>query len=150
MSSPAVAVPRDAPLFDALVVLRTHGFSGVPVEDDAGRVVGVLSERDIARVFAEALSMGEVKALLDVLLVGLVEQPTPSLRYLRERLEESRVEEAMTAPAYVTYPEAPLELAAEVMVENGIDRLPVVEHDRLVGILTRHDVLRALVGAKPA
>ncbi len=147
MSRPAASIGSDATLYDALVALRTSGYSGLPVLDASGRVVGVLSERDLVRVFAGALSRHKVKGLLDVLMVGLVDQPQPSLRAARERLEELTVGEAMSSPPYVIRPDAPLELAAEVMVENSINRLPVVEADRLVGIVTRNDLVRAMVTA---
>lgn len=147
MSRPAASIGRDATLYDALVALRANGFSGLPVLDTPGRVVGVLSERDLVRIFAGVLSRHKVKGLLDVLLVGMLDQPEPALRTARERLEELTVGEAMSSPPYVIRPDAPLELAAEIMVENSINRLPVVEADRLVGIVTRNDLVRAMVSA---
>ena len=145
MSQPAISIGAEASIFDALVAMRTHGISGLPVLGSSQTVVGVLSEHDVARVFAEALSVHEVKALLDVLLVGVLDQPTESLRAARERLEEASVSSAMTAPAFVIHPDAPLELAAEVMVENSINRVPVVLGERLVGVVTRHDLIHAMV-----
>ncbi len=148
MTRPAVSIGTDAKLFDALMTLRTYSFSGLPVIDPDGRVVGVVSERDIARVIAGSPARHDVRAFLDLLMVGLVEQPHPTLRDARQRLEETTVEEAMSAPAFVIEAEAPMELAAEVMTENTIDRLPVVEDDRLLGIVTRSDLIRAIV-ARP-
>ncbi|MCI4369537.1 MAG: CBS domain-containing protein, partial [Thermoplasmata archaeon] len=112
--------------------------------DASGRVGGVLSERDVARVYAGALSRHDVKGLLDILTVGFLDQREPWLRSARQRLEEMVVADAMTSPAYVIRPDAPLELAAEIMVENSINRIPVVEGEHLVGIVTRNDLVRAV------
>lgn len=145
MSTPVVTVSPDATLFDCLVTMRSNGYSGLPVLGETDRVVGVVSERDIARVFAGSLSERRVKALLDVLMVGLLAQPEASLREARERLEQTRVREAMSAPPFVVRPDAPLELAAEVMTENRINRLPVVSRGKLVGLLARADLVRGLM-----
>lgn len=145
MSRSAVTVGPQASLYDALVAMRANGFSGLPVIDPSGAVVGVLSERDIARAFAGAISGLKVKGLLDVLMVGLLEQPERSLRDARARMEEETVREAMSSPAYIIRPDAPLELAAEVMSENAINRIPVVDGAKLVGIVTRSDLVRAQV-----
>lgn len=145
MTSPAVTVSPDATLYDSLVAMRANNHSGLPVVDATREVVGVLSERDVARIFAEGLSEKRVRALLDVLLVGLADQPHPSLRAARASLEETRVRDAMSSPPYVIRPDAPLELAAEVMTENRINRLPVVDRKHLVGIVTRSDLVRGMV-----
>lgn len=130
---------------DALAAMRAGGFSGLPVVDASAAVVGVVSERDVARVIAGALARRRVKALLAVLMVGITDLPEPSLRRARVRLEEASVTEAMSSPPYTIRPAAPLELAAEVMTENRINRLPVVDQGRLVGIVTRNDLVRAMV-----
>lgn len=145
MSRTPVVTRADATLYDALVAMRSHGFSGLPVVDADDRVLGVVSERDVARVFAGPLAERKVTGLLDVLLTGLASLPEPALREARERLEQTLVNEAMSSPAFVVSPAAPLELAAEVMAENRIDRLPVVEHDRLVGVLARTDLVRGIL-----
>lgn len=145
MSSPVVTATPESSLYDCLVTMRTNGFAGLPVIGKTERVVGVVSERDVARVFAGSLSEHRVKALLDVLLVGLLDQPERSLRESRERLEQTRVDQAMSAPPYIIRPDAPLELAAEVMTENRINRIPVVSRGKLVGIVTRSDLVRGLM-----
>jgi CBS-domain-containing membrane protein len=52
------------------------------------------------------------------------------------------VGEAMSSPAITIAPDSSVSIAADRMVECGINRLPVVQRDRLVGILTRHDLVR--------
>ncbi len=145
MSRTPVVTREGASLYDALVAMRSHGVSGLPVVGADDLVVGVVSERDVARVFAGPLAERKVKGLLEVLMTGLTSLPEPALREARERLEQTLVSEAMSSPAFVVSPAAPLELAAEVMTENRIDRLPVVENRRLVGILARADLVRGIL-----
>ena len=63
----------------------------------------------------------------------------------RSKLEARLVGEAMTAPAVTIEPQRPVALAAARMLERGVNRLPVVDEGRLVGIVTRADLIQAFV-----
>ena len=128
---------------EALLLLRTNEVSGLPVVDGAGNVLGVVSQKDLARRLAVPVNLPDVKGLLDVLMVGLGDQPIESLAKLRQALDTTAVEQAMSRPPFVVRSDAPLELAMEVMAENSISRLPVVEGRRLVGIVTPTDLIGA-------
>jgi CBS domain-containing protein len=145
LSAPAILVGSDATLFDAMVLMRTYRVSGLPVIDATGAVVGVLSLKDLSRVIVGSPLFPEITGVLDVLIAGLAQQPNATMRKWRQGLERTLVREAMSHPAFVITPTAPLELAAEVMTENEINRLPVVDRGRLIGVVTRHDLVRALV-----
>jgi CBS domain-containing protein len=145
LSAPAVLIGTEGTLLDAVMLMRTHDVSGLPVIDGGGAVVGVLSQKDIARIVAGSSGFPEIKGLLDVLMVGLVEPPASTLPGMRAKLEQTRVRDVMSRPPFVIRPDAPLEFAAEVMRDNSINRLPVVDDDRLVGVVTRNDILRAIV-----
>jgi CBS domain-containing protein len=120
------------PLKEAATLLATKGISGVPVVDEAGVVVGVLSEADIVvKAGGEARRRG--------LLSWLVE---PDLD-LQDKITAKTVEEAMSAPAITISPDRHVHEAAGLMVAESVNRLPVVDDGRLVGILTRADVVRA-------
>jgi CBS domain-containing protein len=149
MTSPVVTVGTTATLFEALLVLRSRGASGLPVVGPAGTVAGVVSERDIARVLMGGAGPPGIRGILDMVMTGLEQQPLESLKDLREKLESTRVEEVMSAPPLVIRPRDPVDLAAEMMREHEINRLPVVDHGRLVGIITRHDLIRAMVRPAP-
>ena len=106
--------------------------SGVPVVD-GGRVLGVVSEADI---------LGKEAVELRPTLLGRL------LR--RERLDAKKTartaRDAMTSPAVTVSPQRDVAHAARLMVERGINRLPVVtEEGGLVGIVTRADLVRAFV-----
>jgi CBS domain-containing protein len=145
MSRHPVTVGPDATLLDALVLMRGQKVSGLPVVDEAGKLVGVLSQRDVARTLKSAGGIPEVTGLFDLLMFGLSEDSGVSVQVLRRILEETNVRDAMSSPPIFLTTDASLELAAEVMRENEINRIPVVRGDRLIGIITRHDLVRALV-----
>jgi len=145
MSRHPVTVGPDATLLDALVLMRSQKVSGLPVVDEVGKLVGVLSQRDVARTLKSAGGIPEVTGLFDLLMFGLSEDTGVSVQVLRRILEETNVRDAMSSPPISLASDASLELAAEVMRENDINRIPVMRGDRLVGIITRNDLVRALV-----
>jgi CBS domain-containing protein len=149
LTAPPILVGSEASLFDALVLMRTFHVSGLPVVDRTGTVVGVVSEKDLARVAVGESCFPEIRGLLDVLMVGLAEQPTASLKEVQSELKDTRVADVMSSPPLVIHPDASLEFAAKVMEENAINRLPVLDERRLIGVVTRNDLVRAMVRYPP-
>lgn len=145
MSRHPVVIGPDATLLDSLVLMNGHKVSGVPVVDVVGKLVGVLSQRDVTRALKDAGGTPEVAGPFDRLLLGLSDQGEADARRLRQILKDTHVSDAMSTPPISIPPNASLELAAEMMRENEINRLPVLRGDRLVGIITRNDLVRALV-----
>ena len=137
MSTDVVTTTPAAPLRDVARVLVEHNISGIPVCDDAGAVVGVVSEGDI--LFKER---GPIETR-GGFLGWLLDSPSES------ELEKARARtagEAMTSPPVTAAPFESAAAAARRMTEVGVNRLPVVAMDgRLVGIVTRADLIRAFV-----
>lgn len=135
MTRDVVTVPPGASLKQAARLLVERGVSGMPVVDNEGDVLGVISEADVL------LKEG-----------GGVDVPRP-LAWLagfdveadRTKLEARLVGEAMTSPALTIESHRAIAVAARLMRENGVNRLPVVEGRKLVGIVTRADLVRAFV-----
>jgi len=145
MSRRPITVGPDATLLDALVLMRGQKVSGLPVVDEVGKLVGVLSQRDVARALKSAGGIPELTGPFDLLMVGLSGKGQLSVPVLRRILEETNVLDAMSTPPISISSDASLELAAETMRENEINRIPVLRGDRLVGIVTRNDLVRARV-----
>jgi CBS domain-containing protein len=135
MSTEVWTVRPDTLLKEAAQILAERRISGLPVVDELGHVVGVLSEGDI--LFKEA---GPHKESFFERWLAL---PVPGLA---EKLVSRTVGESMTAPAVTIGPKRPLAEAANAMIDGGVKRLPVVDDQgQLIGIVTRADLVRAFV-----
>jgi CBS-domain-containing membrane protein len=129
MTTSVVAVKRNADFKQIVSVLRRFRVSACPVINDAGHVVGVVSEADL--LYKEA-SGGAPRGLI-------------SLRWrLGEQSKASAVTAGrlMTSPAITIHPDTSVAVAARMMQDRWVKRLPVVGDDGLlIGIVTRSDVL---------
>jgi CBS-domain-containing membrane protein len=134
MTREVLTIGPEASIRDVAAVLVEHGISGLPVCDEQRRVIGVLSEGDI--LFKEHDPTVRRGGPLSWLVEG-----TSRKSIVKARAQTAR--EAMTAPAVTISPYRGVQEAARLMVEHGVNRLPVVRGDELVGIVTRADLVRA-------
>ena len=133
MTRDVVSVTPDTPLKDVAAAIVERGISGLPVCDADGAVVGVLSEADLL------VKQGGSPERSGGLFAWLVETASaPDLAKLRAHTAG----EAMTSPAVTVETASPVSEAARTMVSLEVNRLPVVEDGRLVGIVTRADLVR--------
>jgi CBS-domain-containing membrane protein len=123
-------------------LLRRHELPGVPVVNEGGRCVGIVTEADL--VIAD--EQGDLHLPHYIELFGGVVFLEP-LRHYEERLRKafaSKVKDLMTADPVTIDATETVHEAGRIIVSRGHNRLPVVEHGRLVGVVTRVDVLEAL------
>lgn len=140
-ADPATVTPADD-VETVIRVLRDNELPGVPVVNEAGRCVGIVTENDL--VLREEDSDLHLPHHLDI-MGGVIF--IESMKHFEERVKKAfatRVEEMMTADPITVAPDAPVEEAARLISEHKHNRLPVVDHGRLVGVVTRVDVLDAL------
>ena len=133
MTPNVLTVQPDTPLRDVAQLLSDRGISGVPVLE-RNRVVGVVSQTDIvAKERGPAPRRGRFATWF----------ARPSKAAERDRLEARTAGEVMTSPAITVESWRTVADAAAVMLNRDIDRLPVLENDELVGIITRADLVGA-------
>src|SRR4051794_41254098 len=125
-----------------LEVLHDHELPGVPVMNEGERCVGIITERDL-------ILSGENEDLhlphYFQLFGGFVF--VERFGHFEERLRKAvaaTAEDLMTPDPVTIEPDATVEEAARVIARRKHNRLPVIEHGRLVGVVTRLDVLEAL------
>ncbi len=138
------AVTPDADVESVIRVLREHQLPGVPVVDDGGRCVGMITEADLILPDED----GDLHLPHYVNVFGGTVFLEPLQRF-EERLRKafaSKAADMMTEDPDTVSPDTSIGEAARIIHETGHNRLPVVEHGRLVGVVTRVDVLGALVG----
>jgi len=143
MTQPVITVSPDTSIWEAIRVMLQHKISGLPVIDQSGALAGVITEGDFLRR-AETGTVRRRPRWIEF-LIG------PG-KLAREYVHASgrRVEEVMTTEVYSVSEDTPLDEVASLMERHRIKRLPVVRGQRVVGIITRANLLRALVkAAKP-
>jgi CBS domain-containing protein len=125
MSHPVRTLERNDILSNADSVMHNERIRHLPVLDEAGRLVGIISQRDLF-----------LNALVRALGYGTM---------ARDRSFRSiAVKEVMTEDVVTTTPETPITAAAQMMVDRKIGCLPVVESNTLVGILSESDIVSAV------
>jgi CBS-domain-containing membrane protein len=125
-----VTVQPQAAFKQVVRLLRERRVSAAPVVDEQGRLLGMVSEADLA--LKEEHTPAQPPPLL----------PRPGLRREQRKAAATTVADCMTTPAVAIHPQAPLGVAARLLHRRGVRHLPVVDaDDRLVGIVTRRDLL---------
>lgn len=132
MTHAVVSVDPKMPLPGVAALLSEHRISGVLVRDDAGALLGVVSEADI---LAQAGGPSERAGLFEWLFEEWDEAD-------HAKLKARTAAEAMTAPVQRISPDRSVEEAARRMLDGNVRRLAVVDEGRLVGIVSRADLVR--------
>ena len=118
MTTTVVSVSPETTMKEAASLLLRHRVSGVPVVDDSGQIVGVISEFD---------------------LLKLVYSP---------EMEFDRVGDHMSTKLLTVTPDEPLIEIVDIFMSHPIRRLPVISEGKLVGLISRHDLIRFVLVAR--
>jgi CBS domain-containing protein len=129
MTLGAATVRQDASLLKAVQTMVNHKISALPVVDSSGLLCGILSEGDIVRA-------------VDLLSVASLDMPEMTRR---KALSGQEVSKYMTVGAITVGPDVDVGDAVALMKERALKRLPVVENGKVLGLISRADILAALV-----
>lgn len=139
MTTEVIAVHPNEDVEKVAELLLKHHISGLPVLDDSGKLVGVVTEGDLV------IRRKQVRAPLHVVILdSLIYLESPH-RFLEEikRAAAQKVGDLMTTKLYTVGPETAVETVATKMVERRVNRLPVTDADgKLLGIISRQDIIR--------
>lgn len=140
MTSPAVACREEAYLEEVAELLAERQISGVPVVNEDDEVVGVISERDLAH------TLGGPMIRLALRRPAHIGQEVIEMRDVPRTGRTAKV--LMTSPPTVAEASTPVHVLAELMVRTQINRVPIVSDNKLVGVVSRGDLLSAISGLK--
>lgn len=137
MRSPVVTVIHDASIREAVAILRTAGVSGLPILDRDGKMIGIVTEHDI------------IKAMLPT-HQDIVNADAPPLtsRLMENRVYEVRdnpIDSIMTRNVVSLNEGDSILKAASTMILKKVKRLPVIREGRPVGIISRIDIVQAIM-----
>lgn len=135
MTRPVVAVGSGTPFRRLVELMDEHRISGIPVTDDAGSVLGVVTEGD--------LIVKEHRP--DHIKLKTPFGSADELHERRRRVEGLVAGELMTAPAVTVDVDADLRVAARLMTLHAVARVPVTKNGKLTGIVSRGDVLKVFL-----
>ncbi|MDI6712679.1 MAG: CBS domain-containing protein [Anaerosomatales bacterium] len=140
MTPDPVTVDEDLPVKDAAKLMAERGIGALPVLRD-GRLVGIVTEGD--------LIMQDVKVQFPTyihLLDGFIMYPPAAARFETElkKAVGATVGDVMTRKVVTVAPDASVEDVATLMVDRDVSRVPVVDGDAVVGIVSKSDIVRSL------
>ncbi len=139
MTKPVTTIEPDATIVEAANVMLRQHISGLPVVDAAGTLVGIVSQGDFLR--RSEIGTGRRRGRWLKFLVGSGRSATEFVHEHGRKISE------VMSPSPVTVTEdTPLEDIADLMEKRNIKRLPVVRGGKLVGIVTRTNLLQAVAG----
>ena len=143
MSRRVITVRRDSELQQAIATMLDHGISGMPVTNENGALVGMLTEGDLLR--RSELGTERRRPRWLEFLIG-----PGKLAAEYTHAHGRSVADAMSESLHYATPDMPLQQVVDMMERQRIKRVPVLDQGRLVGIITRANLLRALALAAPA
>ena len=144
MTTAVITVKPETTVRELADILAKNKISGVPVVDEQGRVLGMVSEADIILQDADLHFPYYIQFLESVIYLQ-------SVHKFEERFRKqigSKVSEIMTEEVVSVTPEQTVREVATLMADRNVNRLPVTEKGRLVGIVTRGDIVRAIAQQK--
>ncbi|MCX8053880.1 MAG: CBS domain-containing protein [Armatimonadetes bacterium] len=143
MTKDVLAVRIDTPVTEIARLMAENKVSGVPVLDDADCVVGMVTENDLL------LKHAHPKSPPRLALFGLWVVPEEAVEKVYRSARPTAVAEDVMTRDVVTFAEDDdIRTIAETMVKKGINRVPIVRGCKLVGIVSRADILRAIAEGK--
>ncbi len=148
MKKPPIVVNQNNSIMEAIELFRKHKISGAPVVDDDNNLVGIISESDIIKTLTT--HDDDINLILPSPfdLIELPLKTTLKIEEFKEDIEKAlktKIKEVMTKDVITISPDASINEAANIMVKKNIKRLPVVKDNKLVGIITRGDLMEVLI-----
>ena len=141
MVSPVVTTTPASSVAEVADILLTKHVSAVPVVDEGGRLVGIISEGDLIH-----RSEADTERRRSWWLQMFTSSDTLAHEYVRTHA--TRVEDLMTKTVITASPDTPLHEIATLLERNGIKRVPIMEDGRLVGIVSRANLVQAIAARR--
>ncbi|YAG13002.1 CBS domain-containing protein [Nostoc sp. DSM 114161] len=145
MSRDPIVVQAQTPLKEAIQILAERHISGLPVVDEGGKLVGIISETDLMWQETGVTPPAYIMFLDSVIYL---KNPATYERDLHKALGQTVGEVMSTNPITIS-PEKTLKEAATLMHDRSVHRLPVLDSTgQVIGILTRGDIIRAMAASQ--
>jgi CBS domain-containing protein len=145
MSRNPIVVQPSTPLQQAIQILAERRITGLPVVDDTGKLVGIISETDLMWQETGVTPPAYIMFLDSIIYL---KNPAAYERDLHKALGQT-VGEVMSKNPITISPDKTVKEAAKILNERKVHRLPVVDgQGQVIGILTRGDIIRAMAAGQ--
>ncbi len=141
MVTNVISVTPDVLVQDVAYILLSNRISAVPIVDDEGELLGIVSEGDLMR--RAETGTGRHRPWWLAMLTG---RDIRALDYAKEH--SRRITDVMTSKVVTATPDTPLRDIATLLEKNGIKRVPIVKDGKMVGIVSRANLLQALASSR--
>ena len=146
MNTKVITIKQNQSVKDAVEKFSKNHISGMPVVDEKENVVGIITESDILKLLEHEYSKLDEKYKDPTITIDLA--LLSKLRKVHNIYKETKgkipIYEVMQKKIITVTPGETIEKAAKLMMKNGVNRLPVVIKGKLVGIVARDDIIKAL------
>jgi len=139
MTTEVITTRKDNTVEDVIKLLVDHNISGVPVVDDENYVVGIITEGDII-YRSKKLRIPSYFTILDSYI--FLDNPN-SVQEQMKKMVGYKVEDVMSDTVIVVKEDETVEEVATIITHKKVNRLPVVKDGKLVGIVSRRDIIKA-------
>jgi CBS domain-containing protein len=141
MTREVLVVKAEDKVEKAARILLENKISGIPVVDEEDRVIGIISEKDLI------IKAGELKVPFYITLFDSIIFLENTMRFNNnlKKYTASKVKDAMTTKVVSVDEYEPVTNIVKIMQDKKINRVPVLRHGKLIGIITRNDILKAMV-----
>jgi predicted transcriptional regulator len=141
MTTEVITVKKETPLKELAEILYKNHINGVPVVDDEGLLIGIICESDLIRK-DKKLHIPTVVALFDAVFYL---ESSKTLEKEIKQINATTVEELYTPKVITVDEKTPIDEIATLMTQKKIYTIPVMDGDRLVGIVGKGDVIRTFM-----
>ena len=143
MTSPVVTITEDSTVADAAALMLKHGASCLPVLNSDGKLTGIITHTDFGLHRKFIPMSGQLYTLM-----GTYVRPE-TVEMVASEVSARRIGDVMSQPVITLEEDAPVAEVAELMVSKGINRIPVMRDKEIVGIITRHDLVKLMLQNVP-
>lgn len=138
MSTNVLTVSKDTTIEEIANILADNKIGGVPVVDDSGIIIGIVTQKDMLYKDVEPRFPAMVEILGSLVFLKGARQHNEELK----KIVATKAADIMSPVVYTVNEETSVEEAAQLMVDRDIGRVPVVMDGKLTGILSRSDVVK--------
>lgn len=140
MNKDVITIREDSSIEEAAGILTENNISGAPVVDKKGKLVGMVTEGDLLHQETNP----RIPAFLNILGAFIYINGLERYREDFKKLAATSTSEIMTRDLVTAVGDTEIEDVAALMVKHGIKRVPVVEKDNLIGIISRADIVKTM------